>query len=127
VGPKGVHVVDVLGEIVQRVAAGRGSAHAQLERVGWQLGERGLDLHPAMLRFREAKAVLDWRRGMGRNAPDDEDGERREEKPMPRHAPSHDAGVVNLASACSTNAVSGSAPRISMSSSTTVFGTPVTR
>ncbi len=48
-----VHVVHVLGEVVQRVPARRRSAHPQLERARSEVWERRLDLHPVMLRLGE--------------------------------------------------------------------------
>ena len=62
VGPRGVHVVHVLREIVQRIAARRRYAHAQLERRVAELGEHGLDLHPVMLWLGNADAIGDGSR-----------------------------------------------------------------
>ncbi len=54
---EGVDVVDVLREIMQRVPPRRRAAHSQLERRAAQLVERGLDLHPAVLRLGKGEAV----------------------------------------------------------------------
>ena len=67
VGGEGVHVVDVLREVMQRVTPRRRPAHAQLQRAAAELGERRLDLHPAMLRFGERERVADRGRGVKRH------------------------------------------------------------
>ena len=50
-------VEHVLRELMKRVASRRRAAHVQLERCRRQVGERELDLHPAMLGFREAQSI----------------------------------------------------------------------
>ena len=60
-----VDVVDVLREVVQRVAARRRSAHPQLERRLIEIVEIDLHLHPAVLRLGKREAVLDRFGGKG--------------------------------------------------------------
>ena len=52
-----MNVVDILREIMRRVAARRGSAHSQFERRTAQLFKRDLDLHPPVLRLGKSEAV----------------------------------------------------------------------
>src|SRR5436190_3636943 len=118
-----MHVVDVLGEVVQRVAPRRRYAHAQLERRRVELGERGFDLQPVMLWFRNRKAIGDWSGGAER-ASGKREQHRADERDVAHSPPT--GGHYPPPSACSTNASGGSAPRISTESFTTVFGTPVT-
>ncbi len=65
---EGVHVVHVLREIVQRVAAGRRAAHPELERHRCKIRERRFHLHPAMLWLGKGQRVVNRRRGMEGNA-----------------------------------------------------------
>src|SRR5580765_5948373 len=118
-----MHVVDVLREVVQRVAPRRRHAHAQLERRRVELGERGVDLQPVMLWFRNRHAIGDWSGGAER-ASGKREQHRADERDVP-HSPPR-GGHYTPPSACATNASGGSAPRISTASLTTVFGTPVT-
>ena len=57
------HVEDVLGELVEGVAARRRAAHPHLEGSGGDVGEGGVHLHPAVLGRGERHAVND--RGLG--------------------------------------------------------------
>ena len=58
---EGVHVEDVLGELVQRVAARRRSAHAQLQRRRGQIGQGQFDLGIVVLRRGKRDAIHDGR------------------------------------------------------------------
>ena len=53
-------VVDIYREVVQRVAPRRGTAHAQFEWLGTEIGEPRFDLHPMMLGFGKGEAIGDW-------------------------------------------------------------------
>ena len=57
-----VDVVDVLGELVQRVSARRRPAHTKLEGRRRHGRERRVDLHPVMLRLGNAEPIHDSRR-----------------------------------------------------------------
>jgi len=52
-------VEDVLREVVQRVASGRGSAHQQLQRHGRQIAQRHVDVHQPVVAIRERQRVGD--------------------------------------------------------------------
>ena len=51
-GRDGLHVVDVLREVVERVPSRRRDGHPQLQRLRGEVGEARLDLHPVVLRVR---------------------------------------------------------------------------
>ena len=74
-GVLGAHVEHVLGELVQRIAARRRAAHADLERVGRDADEGHLDVHQVLDVIGERQPVFDRRLREGR---DRADGDREE-------------------------------------------------
>ena len=76
------HVEDVLRELVERVTAGRGARHPQLQRAGRHVRESRFDLHPAMLAAPGTTACIQSAAPAPRPAEltsknDDNDGERK--------------------------------------------------
>ncbi len=72
-----VHVVDVLREIVERVAPGRRPAHVQIERRAAEIRKRRFDLHPVVLRLGNGEPVPDRLGRRGRRGEDRQGGQRR--------------------------------------------------
>jgi hypothetical protein len=72
---EGVHVEDVLGELVQGVAAWGRSAHAQLQRRRGQVGQGQFDLGIVVLRRGKRHAVDDGRLGGGGGRGEGRDGQ----------------------------------------------------
>jgi len=76
-----VDVVDVLGELVQRIPARRRSAHPDLEGPRRHVGERDLDLHPVMLGLWKRQPIGDRRLGKRRRGEGDDE---RDDEPKGR-------------------------------------------
>ena len=75
VGADRADVVHVLREIMKRIAAGRRSAHPQLERARFEIRKRRLDLHPPMLGLGKREAVANRRIAVQPNVVRDTEGD----------------------------------------------------